>query len=155
MIDPAHFSSEVILVEPFFTHNLTLRKIEMCFTVSNRALISRCIYLLYSETQAPVLCDSQVANYTIVFTERASGDTWQAVSQPLREAGETVAEIEVGWFELDKSYNATVTISTALGNVSSSTEFGRSHINTCELYLDVFEGSISSECDFRLHFLLK
>ena len=130
MIDPAHFSSEVILVEPFFTHNLTLRKIEMCFTVSNCAIISRCIYLLYSETQAPVLCDSQVANYTIVFTERGSGDTWQAVSQPLREAGETVAEIEVGWFELDKSYNATVTISTALGNVSSSTEFGRSHINT-------------------------
>ena len=117
-------------VEPFFTHNLTLRKIEMCFTVSNRAIISRCIYLLYSETQAPVLCDSQVANYTIVFTERGSGDTWQAVSQPLREARETVAEIEVGWFELDKSYNATVTISTALGNVSSSTEFGRSHINT-------------------------
>ena len=130
MIDPAHFSSEVILVEPFFTHNLTLRKIEMCFTVSNCAIISRCIYLLYSETQAPVLCDSQVANYTIVFTERASGDTWQAVSQPLREVGETVTEIEVGWFELDKSYNATVTISTALGNVSSSTEFGRSHINT-------------------------
>lgn len=25
----------------------------------------------------------------------------------------------------------------------------------CELYLDVFEGSISSEYDFRLHFLLK
>ena len=80
-------------------------------------------------SQAPQLCQSQVANYTIIFTDTTSSERWQLASQPLRgTAGDLVRMdlTDVQWFKLDKTYNVSVTISTVLGNVTSSTEFGTS-----------------------------
>ena len=111
----------------FFTANLDLNKIEVSFTVRGR-------YNLFptemssSSSQAPQLCQSQEASYAITFTDTTTGERWQEDSQPLRETAGDLVRMDltddVLWFKLDKTYNVSVTISTELGNVTSSTEFG-------------------------------
>ena len=54
----------------------------------------------------------------------------QVASFPLRERPGDLVRVdltEVQWLSLEEKYRVTVTISTVLGDISSTTEFGRPH----------------------------
>ena len=122
-------------MELFFTPNLDLKKIEVSFPVRVNCdpSLNLTLYMQY-----PEMCDSQEANYTIAFTERASGYSWESVSKQLMVCDGDTVEVdvtEVELFKLETGYNVTVTISTVVGNISSNTEFGRPphniHVKHC------------------------
>ena len=75
--------------------------------------------------QPPYLCPTQTASYLLTFTTHNDDDdnetSWSTESKSLTAPHEVVVEeIESERFQLEKNYTVTVTITTALGNVSSS-----------------------------------
>jgi hypothetical protein len=109
--DPLEFSTEKIQVEVLFTAELNLQKIEVSF-------------------MPPFLCPTQTASYTLTFTTHDSTTSWSTESKVLTATHEMVVDVvEPERFQLEMNYTVTVTIATALGNVSSSAVF-----NICTLF---------------------
>ena len=76
-------------------------------------------------SQPPSLCPGQVANYTITFTDRDSNEGWEMDSYELEMSDMVeISVTEIGRFQLDNSYTVTVTITTEVGEISSSAIFG-------------------------------
>ena len=75
--------------------------------------------------QPPYLCPTQTASYLLTFTSPNDDDdnetSWSTESKTLTAPREVVVDvIESERFQLEKNYTVTATITTALGNVSSS-----------------------------------
>ena len=87
--------------------------------------ITQKLPLIITLFQPPFLCPTQIASYTLTFTTDGTDDdndgSWSTESKVLTATHEVVVdEIESERFQLEKNYTVTVTIMTALGNVSSS-----------------------------------